>query len=464
MYTTQQKRLLIFGMIYFIIYLLAAIVLYEERIFLDGAYYFFHVVESENFWVEHQRFILVPSQLLAWIAVKFHLPLQMVLLANSVNPAVYLFVLFFICVYVFRDVAAGWAMLLLSVCGVYFLYFVPMYEVWYGAVLLLFFSSMLHRRFYQTPLQLVMLLVVVITLLFSYPLMIFGFIFFTLFHFLEIRNVPKKLAVFFFLIVTLWLIWKTLFISEYENGKISYPFSRMGTTIRENLGAANNLLSLLSFLFSVYFESMIMMIVTALLLVFRKSYLKAILLISFAVGYILLINVSHGFPWNHSNYYERMYLLLIPLCMLPFAREVYGLSRHKLFFEIAFIAVIFFRGGQIVQHSEFYSNRISRVKQFTLSSQQQQGSKFFVKGEEYPDDPALNEWSFPMEALIFSSIQTPGHTVTVSLKSDLDATEVSSLLNEHTFHLRLNEVRQDDWLNQNYFHLQHGGYQELDKK
>ncbi|MEO6167098.1 MAG: hypothetical protein ABIO46_04705 [Chitinophagales bacterium] len=463
MNTTHQKRLLIFGSGYFIIYLVAAILLSEERIFLDGSYYFFHVVQSENFWVEHQRFILIPSQLLTWTAVKLHFPLQIVLLMNSVNPVLYLFLLFFICVYAWNDEAAGWVLLLLSVCGVYFLYFVPMYEVWYGAVLLVFFSSMMHRQFYRTPLQLLLLGVTVVTLLFSYPLMIFGFIFFATFHFLEIKAIPKKVAVLFLMVIIGWLVWKTLFISDYENGKISYPFSRIGITIRENLGSIGNIKALLSFLFSVYAEAMIMMVIAVLLLVFRKRYLKAALIVLFSSGYILLINVTHGFPWNHSNYYERMYLLLIPLCMLPFLREVYLLSKQKLLFEIVFICIILFRGIQIVQHSKVYSDRVERVRQFIQPAQKQGGSKFFVTGEQYPGDPALDEWSFPMEALIFSSLKTPEHTVIVSLKNDLDATDVNSLLNDQTFHLRLNEVREDVWLNEHYFKLQHGKYTELNK-
>src|SRR5678815_178669 len=89
-----RKSLILFGTSYFIAYLIAAILFYKERIFLDVSYYLFHVVQSENFRVEHQRFILIPSQALAWLGVKLHLSLQTVILLNSINPVLYLWVLF----------------------------------------------------------------------------------------------------------------------------------------------------------------------------------------------------------------------------------------------------------------------------------------------------------------------------------------------------------------------------------
>lgn len=459
----HRKRLLVFSAVYFVVYFIGAAVYFKERVFLDGAYYFFHVVQSQHFHVEHQRFILAPSQLLAWLGVRLHLPLQVVLMLNSLNPVLYFLVLFAVCFYVLKDEAACWTLLFLGVCGVYFLYFVPMYEVWYGGLLLILFSSMMNRQFYQHPYQLAWLGLVVLTLLFSYPLMIVGFAFFSIYHFLEIRKVPFKVVVFFIVLVIGWLTWKTLFISDYENGKISYPFSRIGITLQENFTPVSNIKSLFIFLISVYTESMVMLLAVVVVLLLRKAFGKAVLILAFVGGYILMINSTHSFPWNHTNYFERMYLLLIPLCMLPFIREIYIPSRHKRVMEFLFVLVILYRGLLIELHAIVYSDRIERIEEFIEIAQQQGGSKFFVNADEYPGDRALNEWSFPMETILFSSMKPGMQTVAISLKSDLEAREVDTLLNGQSFHLRLNEVFDDDWLNQQYFHLQHGAYVPLQK-
>ncbi len=456
-------RFLTFAFFSFVAYFIGAVWFRHERIFLDGAYYFFHVVQSEHFWVEHQRFILVVSQLLAWCGVQFRLSLETVLLLNSLNPVVYLLFIFCICVFVFKDKAAGWAVLLLGVCGLYFLYFVPMYEVWYGAVLLVLFATMLRHEFYHSAWQLIVLSVTAITLLFSYPLMIVGFIYFSILHFLKVRRVSMPLAVILFLTICIWGTCKTFFLSEYETGKVSYPYSRIGTTLGENFQSFENFASLVWFLFTVYAEASVMLMLTVITLIRKGRVDQAATMLVFYAGYIFLINATHSNPWHHSNYFERMYLLLIPMCALPFLTEVYRHSLNKRIFEVAFICIVIFRGNAIIQHSVKYAGRIDKVRLFAATAQQRDGSKFYVKGEDYPGDPALDEWSFPMEALIFSSLQSSDKSVTISLKSELEAGDVQPLLNEHTFRLRLNEVRDDAWLNPEYFRLEQGNYVELRK-
>src|SRR5215471_14955501 len=96
-FASQSKRLLTCALVYFVIYIAGAVYFFKERIFLDGAYYFFYVVNDENFRIEHQRYILIASQLLALFGVKLHLSLNTVMLLNSLNPALYLALLFSLC-------------------------------------------------------------------------------------------------------------------------------------------------------------------------------------------------------------------------------------------------------------------------------------------------------------------------------------------------------------------------------
>lgn len=464
MNSLYKRRLPIIGSFYFIAYFIAAITLYKERLFLDGAYYFFNVLQNNDFWVEHQRFILIPSQFLTWAGIQFQFPLQQLMLLNSINPVLYLFILFIVCLFLFKDEVAAWALLLLGVCGVYFLFFCPMYEVWYGAALLIVFSSMLHQKFYEEYWQLLILAGVCITLLFSYPLMIFGFLFFSSYHFADIKKVRWSVVAVIAVSILVWVLWKYFFISDYENGKISYPWSQMRNIVKENLGSLSNWVSLLKFLFSVYGEEMIAFLVVLGILCFRKNYLKAALTGCFVTGFILLINFTQNTPWIHSNYYERMYLLLVPLCLVPFLREVYASSKFKMIIELVLVGVIFFRGAQIMVHSSFYVDRIQSIEELVHVGQEQGGSKYFVEEKNYPGNTALNEWSFPMETLLFSSPEKKAKTITISLKSDLAIPEVAHYLNSSTFHLRLNEVMGDQTLNGMYFNLDHDSYRELNRK
>src|ERR1700759_4392681 len=100
--------------------LILCIVFYKERIFLDGAYYFFHVVQSQHFCIEHQRYILAISQLLPCIGSWFHLSLSTLLVLSSVNPVLYDALLFYFITYRLHHEGAAWALLLNTCCGVYF--------------------------------------------------------------------------------------------------------------------------------------------------------------------------------------------------------------------------------------------------------------------------------------------------------------------------------------------------------
>jgi hypothetical protein len=448
---------------YFIVYLIAAILFYKERIFLDGCYYLFHVVQSESFRVEHQRFILIPSQVLAWLGVKLHLSLQTVILLNSINPVLYLWILFSITLFLIRDWASSWALLMISVCGIYFIYFCQMYEVWYGGALLIFYNSLLRNRLYRTIPQLVVFIVTIITLLFSYPLMVIGFVFFSIYHFIEEKRISVRLAAIFSVCLIMWAVWKVFFISDYESGKISYPYSQMTNIAQTNFSSAGNMLLLIKFLFTTYGEEMIMMLLTVLVLLLRKKYLKVACLLLFLGGFFLVIGFTQDRPWRHTNYFERMYLLLIPLCMIPFLTEVYSAAKNKWLFELAFIGIIIFRGVEIANHSKVYADRIHLIESLVKAGEQEAGSKFFID-DSRPEFASLVEWSMPMDALIFSSLHEHDHSLVISLSSDLVLPEVAANLNNDHFHLRLDEVMADDWLNAHYFHLDHGEYRQLPER
>jgi hypothetical protein len=78
-----------------------------------------------------------------------------------------------------------------------------------------------------------------------------------------------------------------------------------------------------------------------------------------------------------------------------------------------------------------------------------------------PELSSLDEWSLPMEAIIFSSLGNNQHSVTISWKADIENQDIFKKLDDTKFRLRLDEIFPDDWLNRNYFHLKQGEYREL---
>ncbi|HYV90351.1 MAG TPA: hypothetical protein VE978_01150 [Chitinophagales bacterium] len=461
MITNSLRRVLIFGNLYLLVYAVLAVYFFKERIFLDGSYYFFHVVQYETFHVEHQRFILVISQLLAVTGTKLHLSLNAVMILNSFNPVLYLWILFLLSIFWLKHEGIAWAMLLSSVCGIYFIWFIPMYEVWYGCVLLIFFAGVLERKFYFTMAKQILFAILLITLLFSYPLIFIGVIYFSASHFIRERKIPIRIAVIYFLSFTLWLVWKYFFISGYESGKIEYPVSQVGNTVHQNFESLADFKNLFGFLFGIYPEEMMCLLVTLVFLFRKKEKLQGFLLVAVVIAFLLLISLTHQQPWRHSNYFERMYLLLIPLCFVPFLQNIFLPSKKKFFVELLLMAIVLFRLNQIVQHAKDYTDHLTEVQSLIEKAKKNPGSKFTVDFTKHPELISLDEWSLPMESLIFSSLKNNQHSFTISWKADIENPDNTKRLDDTKFRLRLNEIFPDDWLNQNYFHLEHGGYKEL---
>jgi hypothetical protein len=455
------KRVLIFGNAWLLLYAGAAVYFFRERIFLDGAYYFFHVVQEEWFHVEHQRFILIISQLLAVAGTKLGLSLNAVLLLNSLNPVIYLWALFLLSIFLLKQEGTAWALLLGSVAGIQFIYFIPMYEVWYGGVGLIFFAGMLEKRLYQQPREQIIFGVSLLTLLFSYPLVLIGLLCFSFLHFIQYRPTARLLLIYAASLL-IWLGAKYFFLSDYETGKVEYPLSQMGNTLRVNFATSENLWSLGKFLLSVYGAEIFLLCLTVGYWIRRRERGRAIILLTTLTGFLALLLFTHQQPWRHSNYFERMYLLLVPLGFVPFLTYVFPDMKRKVFFEILFLVILGWEARGIAQnapryreHSQLLDQQIGRARHF-------EGSKFMIDFAKHPELNSLDEWSLPMATLIFSSLKNSSHSITVSWKADIENPHISSKLSPASFRLRLDEIFDDTWPNPQYFYLKPGAYSELE--
>ena len=269
------------------------------------------------------------------------------------------------------------------------------------------------------------------------------------------------IAALYFSCFTCWFLWKYFFLSDYETGKIEYPATQIGHTLAQNFDSLSHLKDLVGFFFGVYPEEMIAGLVVLIFLLRKKNELQAVLLFVSVLVLILLIAFTQEQPWRHSYYFERMYLLLIPLSFASFAMFVFPSLKYRFWIESVFVLILILRFSSIMNHSTDYSSHIARIKSLISKAKQQEGSKFTVDYSVHPELASLDEWSLPMETLIFSSLENHDHSVTVSWKADVANPAIASKLNNSTFRLRLDEIFPDDWLNANYFHLKHGDYKEL---
>ncbi|HEU4716227.1 MAG TPA: hypothetical protein VFU15_00250 [Bacteroidia bacterium] len=456
-----KDRYRLFTGLFFLAMTIFAIVFAGERFQADGAYYLFHVVDSGNFRIEHQRYILAVSQALPLLGVKLGLSMHAVILLNSLNNIVFFFLVFLYAVRYLHDRTAGIAVILFQVLGVMHIQFIPMYEVWYGSVLLVLVRShLLHNRYRSIP-DFVLLTAIMVTVLFSHPLLFIPLIFIILLDAIEKRKISWKLLFTYAVIFSGWYIIKKLFLSEYEAGKLSLLDFGWNKAYR-NLFHFGYLWGLVVFFFKYYTIPVLAFIFMMIVYIVRRAKMKAFLLAAFFFGIILLINITNENIPEISPYFERMYMPLIPISLLPFLYDFFAQFGWKSTAGgILVMLVVTWRIYLFCSVGMMYSERTAITERVIHQAQAMGGSKFELAESDYRGCMSWVDWSYPMETFLRSACDGKDKTVTVLTSEDLDEGRNRQMMNDRLFFLRRWDPRADYFINKNYFVVKDGPYKKL---
>lgn len=438
-----------------------AIVFAKERFQADGAYYLFKIVNNEDFQIEHQRYILAFSQALPLLGAKLGMSMNAIFILNSLNNVVFFYLVFLYAVYFLGDKTAGVAVILFMCFGVLHIQFTPMYEIWYGTILLVLVRSHLVQGRTIFLKDLVLVGLIMLTVLFSHPLLFIPLLFILLFEAMETWNIQWRL---FFCIVIVFISWyviKKLFLSEYEAGKVSMLDPSWNKAYKDLLDPGYYW-KLFKFFFTYYTIPVVVYLLSMGYYIFRKARGKMILLSVFFFGHILLINFTHVMDWELTPYFERMYMPLIPIVFLPFLYDFFTqLALRNNFGAFILVLLIGWRVARFVDVGLDYRKRTADAELVITQAQQLPGSKFELHPDDYKGCMKYIDWSFTMETMLRSVAMDKTHTITVCTWEDLAEHNNGQRLNEKDYMMRRWEVMPDYATNQKYFHIRHGKYEQL---
>lgn len=438
-----------------------AVVFAYERFQADGAHYLLHVVQSESFRVEHQRFILIFSQALPWAGVQLGLPLDSIIVLNAINPVVWWLVLFLYATYFLCDRTAGIGIILTHVLGVLHIQFTPMYEIWYGVPLVILLYAHLRNSRVSKPLELILFFGMLITTLFAHPLLPIPVAFVFLYHFAEQKKINWKLLIPVALVAAGWYITKKLMLTEYEAGKMALVGAEWNDS-------PNHLLhityygKLAAFFLNWYLVPSLLMLWLVVFFAFRKMRAQLWLTCAFFFGHILLINFTHENYPELTPYFERMYLPLIPVVLIPFLFTLCRELEMRPGFVLAALFLIV--GWRIARFSDIgneYKRRTALTMQLIAHAQQQPGTKFQMGNDDQNACYNWSDWSFCMETMLRSSAAEPHKTVSIVRSDDLDENDNRNKLKADEFLFRRWDIMKDADLNPDYFHMESGKYVQM---
>ena len=174
MITRLLKKLLnnlhLLGHLYFGVLVLFSVLFFKERLFSDSAYYLIQLLNNGHFAIEHGRFISALPQLLPMLSIVVHGSLKQVVLAFSVGDVLYYYSIFLLLLYVLRDKAAAVALMLTICFSVLHIFVCPVTELLQGIALLILYNAMLKQQLYRHKYLFILMLVMLVTIVFSHPL------------------------------------------------------------------------------------------------------------------------------------------------------------------------------------------------------------------------------------------------------------------------------------------------------
>lgn len=445
----------------FILLALLSFFLYRERLYADAGYYLLNAINSDSFWIEHDRYVLAISQLLPLTGVWLGLGMKPILIIYSVGHVLFFYLLFIFVYFGLGDRRSGLVLILLQTVGILQSFFTPQFELYYGIGLLIAFYA-IFRQGIRGWFAILLMIVFEFFSITSHPMVFLLFVFLMLFDIQKKGPRDWKLYILFILVYAGALYFKHTTFSVYEHGKLNWPLNDNDNKQYLNLTSPDYLLKLGLFLFHYYAEVIALWVIGILMLLRHNAFGKALLVIISFVGYLALVNSANAAN-DYSLYVEQIYFPLVFIALIPVIYYYPRTARPGLN-NIAFLSLaglILFRFLMIYNGSKPFMRRTQQIENMIASAGQMGGSKFIASEGQFERPYSMINWSYPIESLLLSSCHGRDSSITIAPQADINYQQNFKKLRPYNFLFRKWEIYNCSRLNSNYFALKSGQYKAL---
>lgn len=443
----------------FIVLFVMAFRFYAERMFADASYYLLHVINKGWFYIEHDRLVLALSEIFPWLGVTLGVPMKGVLILFSIGHVCFFYVLFLICRYRYQDQGAGLLLILLQTLALEMGYFTPMFELYYGAALLVLFGSILWNGRLGMA-EKIVFIPLILCILTSHPVAVLLWGFVLVMHAMDFGRKYLKLYAMFGGVLLLYIGYKLFAASDYEQTKtLSFI-----DTYRNMSYGWSYIAELSKFMLRYYLELLLLFVMTLSWLIADKKYLRlAFVLLSF-LGMMVIINGAH-YAFQHSRYQEQVYFPLSFIVAFPLTLLMTFGDAKNSWRKWAWIVcgiVIMIKMIAIVKEAGQFENRIQRMERL-VTEVRSRGIQKAIIGEQNVTSitSAGPNWSYGIETLLLSARDGRDKAVTISLDTDLAFENNRGALTPEMFMMRKWDIYPATDLNPRYFLFVPADYVEL---
>ena len=433
--------------------------LYKERIFAESGFYAAQFVNNQTFWIEFQRFVSGIPQLIPLMGVWTGLGMKYILILYSLSHVLFFYTLFLFVYYGLRDRRSGLLIILSQTVGIMYGFFTPIFELYYAVPLLITFYAIWQLPFRFRTIYILLILEALILL--SHPLAFILFAYLLLFDYTKKTAKAFKFYIPVILVFIGALVLKYLTMSGSEAGQLAWLYTFNSDLFSGQFFNPEYAKIPVSYLLINYSEILIAFLLVVFMLVKSKQWFR--LLLAAVTFFAYLFTVSHADPLMPLISREQV---LYPFVAIVFIPLVFGFPKDGrpglLNISILMVsALIVFRLAVIYYGSEVFVKRVAQIEQLIETARQKAGNKFVVSQDIIDHGYTQLNWSYPVETMLLSAIDGNDITVTIASENDLSSVEKRNKIQPDQFLFANHELKEQSWLNKQYFHMDIGPYHSL---
>jgi hypothetical protein len=360
-----------------------------------------------------------------------------------------------IVVYPLKNIQLGWVLIgYLSLMMSDTFYWIQSEYQQGCALCILFFASVLYKNDFSNYLFLSIQTILLVTVSFMHPLLIFVFSFFIIYFYLN-KNIALKSAVVWFILFLLAWLFKSIFLkTSYDSGKMSglnniinfFPNYYNATSIQYFFKAC----------VADYFLFVVLFLVIAFYFLKTKQLLKTLFFAASVIGYLFIISISNA-DMPNDFYIQSMYLPLGIMVFTPLFFEIVPAIKKELllFSVIAYLSIrLFF----IIDAGKWFTERLAWNEKIIGYVHSLENNKFIIQEDLVSKDILGIYWGMSFETLILSSLNNPNSATTILIHPN--PSQFNWLHRTDAF-LTPWDIWYGDEIPQKYFNLKDNHYTEI---
>lgn len=421
--TSENKTyfpFLLLGHLSFIVLFALSFLFFKERIFFsDTAFQFFKIVNFEKINVEASRYGAILPELPVLLAMKLGVNLKGLTIIYSGSFILLYYIAFICCVYLFKNVPAGLAIVIVLILCISQSFFHPVTETHQSLVFsILVYAILQYSGFRYSIIQYLLAIALIVLAFFTHPVAVYPLVFIIGYVAIDKKQLRSFAPYVLLLIVAILAIGKVLLTSEnsYE-GKFFSELLKSPSLILD-LPHAYSAKFFLKRISGLYFWLAIFELALIVYLVSKKHYVKLGWQLA-SSGFFLIITILTYNRGDSDMLMERAFMPLALFVALPLLKETIEDKKFRIPKVIFLAVVILISMNRIYQQGRKFRERTQFNLEMLSKTAHIPNRKFIVERSEM-EKHHLTFWSHSFETLMLSAITKNMPTQTIFPASDVN--------------------------------------------